>query len=83
MSDIKQDYQKAQALAKQGKYEQARKLLIVHDHPKTNALLSKVNDAINAKPQKKTNGCVRLLAALVLAVIILWILNNVFIVVPL
>lgn len=57
---IKEDYQQALALAQEGKFEQARSLLITHDHQKTNALLKKVNDAIasgrgTAPEQKKVN----------------------------
>lgn len=45
---VKEDYQQAVNLAQQGNYKEARHLLIAHDHPKTNALLDKVNKAILA-----------------------------------
>ncbi len=45
---IKEDYEQALELAQQNDYKKARSLLIAYDHPKTNALLDKVNQAILA-----------------------------------
>lgn len=45
---IKEDYQRAVKLSQEGNYKEARRFLIAHDHPKTNALLDKVNKAILA-----------------------------------
>lgn len=50
---IKEDYRQAIVLAKAGQFEQARALLIAHDHPKTNALLDKVNQAIASGTKQK------------------------------
>lgn len=69
-ANIKDDYQQAVALAKQGKFERARSLLIAHDHPKTNALLDKVNAAIATRsevaPQaKQVNPILRFISAVI------------------
>lgn len=50
---IKDDYAQAMELAKAGKFEQAQALLVAHDHPKTNALLEKVNAALAAQGKGK------------------------------
>lgn len=77
---IKEDYQQAQQLAKSGKYEQARRLLIVHDHPKTNTLLAKINEVMASTgdaPKVKRgfsflNVIVGVVNAIVSAVIVIW-----------
>lgn len=67
---IKEDYQQALSLAKKGKFEQARALLLEYDHPRTNALLKKLNDAIAVNPNRPdpqsrpVNPIVGILAAL-------------------
>lgn len=43
---IKEDYENAVALTKKGRYVEARNLLMVHDHPKTNRLLERIDTAI-------------------------------------
>lgn len=56
---IKEDYNMAVELVKQGKYEQARRLLLIHDHPKANALLAKINEVMASTgdtPKRKTDA---------------------------
>src|SRR5690606_22476826 len=74
---VKEDYQRAVELAQEGNYKEARRFLIAHDHPKTNALLDKVNKAILAdginqpkvkqKKKSETHPLVKIFRAIVVS----------------
>lgn len=76
---IKEDYQKAVTLAKEGKYHEARNLLIVHDDERVDKLLNRINAAIAAdgadKPKRSaSDGNKSFTTKLVLSVVLLFFL---------
>lgn len=52
MNTVKQDYEQAILLIKQGQLQEARQLLIKHRHPKTNQLLKKIDLLSRVKAKK-------------------------------
>lgn len=68
---IKEDYQQAVGLAKQGHFKEARALIIAYDHPKTNALLQKIEQAMQTDNSEKKvwkflkQGCLTIIAILI------------------
>lgn len=81
---IQDDLRAAQALIKEGKYDEARRILIPLDHPIADKWLARINDITASEPDvivvqdKKRGGCLRNIGLAILALIACSIILSLF-----